>query len=107
MIWDCYDSFFALITRAKAFSVTPSAIRYSRQQTLCAALGILLVFWVSVCALSCHFLFHKIIWLQQVLIIFGGFYLFYLGSLMLRSSLKLPFPDQKARVQSPTINFHT
>ncbi|WP_373688385.1 LysE family transporter [Acinetobacter sp. 10FS3-1] len=38
-----------------------------------------------------HFLFHKIIWLQQVLIIFGGFYLFYLGSLMLRSSLKLLF----------------
>lgn len=81
--------FFALISPGPDFFfVTQSAIRQSRKHALFAALGISLsiLIW-SICALSgLHFLFQKIAWLQQVLMVFGGLYLLYLGYLMLKSA---------------------
>lgn len=80
--------FFALISPGPDFFfVTQSAVRQSRKHALCAALGISLSILVwSICALSgLHFLFQKIAWLQQILMICGGLYLFYLGSLILKS----------------------
>ncbi len=85
--------FFALISPGPDFFfVTQSAIRQSRKHALFAAIGISLsiLLW-SICALSgLHFLFQKVAWLQQVLMILGGIYLLYLGYLMLKSSLKKP-----------------
>lgn len=81
--------FFALISPGPDFFfVTQSAIRQSRKHALFAALGISLSILVwSICALSgLHFLFQKIAWLQQVLMVFGGLYLLYLGYLMLKSA---------------------
>src|SRR5690606_15753885 len=55
---------------------------------LCAALGVSLSILVwSICAISgLHFLFQKIAWLQQVLMILGGLYLLYLGTQLLKSA---------------------
>lgn len=83
--------FFALVSPGPDFFfVTQSAIRQSRQHALFAALGISLSILVwSICALSgLHFLFQKIAWLQQVLMILGGLYLLYLGYCMLQSVRK-------------------
>lgn len=83
--------FFALISPGPDFFfVTQSAIRQTRTHALFAALGISLSILVwSVCALSgLHFLFQKIAWLQQVLMILGGLYLLYLGIIILKSVLK-------------------
>lgn len=83
--------FFALVSPGPDFFfVTQSAIRQSRSHALCAALGIALsiLLW-SICALSgLHFLFQKMAWLQQLLMVLGGVYLLYLGALMLKSALK-------------------
>ena len=70
------------------FFVTQSAIRQSRTHALCAALGVSLSILVwSICAISgLHFLFQKIAWLQQVLMILGGLYLLYLGTQLLKSA---------------------
>ena len=81
--------FFALISPGPDFFfVTQSAISQSRSHALFAALGISLSILVwSICAISgLHFLFHKIAWLQQVLMIFGGLYLLYLGIQLLKSA---------------------
>ncbi|NHB57284.1 LysE family transporter [Acinetobacter shaoyimingii] len=82
--------FFALISPGPDFFfVTQSAIRQSRMHALFAALGISLSILVwAICAISgLHYLFQKIAWLQQVLMILGGIYLIYLGYLMLKSAL--------------------
>ena len=81
--------FFALISPGPDFFfVTQSAIRQSRTHALCAALGVSLSILVwSICAISgLHFLFQKIAWLQQILMILGGLYLLYLGTQLLKSS---------------------
>ena len=81
--------FFALISPGPDFFfVTQSAIRQSRTHALCAALGVSLSILVwSICAISgLHFLFQKIAWLQQVLMILGGLYLLYLGTQLLKSA---------------------
>lgn len=82
--------FFALLSPGPDFFfVTQTAIRQSRSHALFAALGISLsiLLW-SICAVSgLHFLFQKMAWLQQVLMIFGGLYLAYLGYQMLKSAL--------------------
>ena len=81
--------FFALISPGPDFFfVTQSAIRQSRTHALCAALGVSLSILVwSICAISgLHFLFQKIAWLQQVLMILGGLYLLYLGAQLLKSA---------------------
>ena len=81
--------FFALISPGPDFFfVTQSAIRQSRQHAIFVALGISVSILVwSICALSgLHFLFQKIAWLQQVLMILGGLYLLYLGYVMLKSA---------------------
>ena len=72
------------------FFVTQSAIRQSRSHALCAALGIALSILVwSICAVSgLHYLFQKIGWLQQVLMVCGGIYLCYLGYQLLKSAFK-------------------
>ena len=88
--------FFALLSPGPDFFfVTQSAIRQSRSHALCAALGISLSILVwSICALSgLHYLFQKIGWLQQVLMILGGAYLFYLGIQLLKSALKKNQPS--------------
>lgn len=82
--------FFALISPGPDFFfVTQSAIRQSRMHALFAALGVSLSILVwAICAISgLHYLFQKIAWLQHVLMILGGIYLFYLGCLMLKSAL--------------------
>lgn len=81
--------FFALLSPGPDFFfVTQSAIRQSRSHAMFAALGISLSILVwAICALSgLHFLFQKIAWLQQALIILGGVYLFYLGIQLLKSA---------------------
>ena len=81
--------FFALLSPGPDFFfVTQSAIRQSRSHAMFAALGISLSILVwAMCALSgLHFLFQKIAWLQQALIILGGVYLFYLGIQLLKSA---------------------
>ncbi|WP_111883787.1 MULTISPECIES: LysE family transporter [unclassified Acinetobacter] len=81
--------FFALISPGPDFFfVTQSAIRQSRSHALFAALGISLSILVwSICAISgLHFLFQKMAWLQQCLMILGGLYLLYLGSQLLKSA---------------------
>lgn len=81
--------FFALISPGPDFFfVTQTAIRQSRTHALCAALGVSLSILVwSICAISgLHFLFQKIAWLQQVLMILGGLYLLYLGTQLLKSA---------------------
>lgn len=95
--------FFALISPSPDFFfVTQSAIRQSRTHALFAALGISLSILVwSICALSgLHFLFQKMAWLQQVLMILGGIYLLYLGVLMLKSVLNPHQPDSNTELQS-------
>ncbi|MQW91519.1 threonine export protein RhtC [Acinetobacter wanghuae] len=95
--------FFALISPGPDFFfVTQSAIRQSRTHALFAAFGISLSILVwSICALSgLHFLFQKMAWLQQVLMILGGIYLLYLGVLMLKSVLNPPQPDSNIGLQS-------
>lgn len=91
--------FFALISPGPDFFfVTQSAIRQSRTHALCAALGVSLSILVwSICAISgLHFLFQKIAWLQQVLMILGGLYLLYLGIQLLKSAFnKNPAPSAK------------
>ena len=91
--------FFALISPGPDFFfVTQSAIRQSRTHALCAALGVSLSILVwSICAISgLHFLFQKIAWLQQVLMILGGLYLLYLGIQLLKSAFnKNPAPSVK------------
>ncbi|WP_174558964.1 LysE family transporter [Acinetobacter bouvetii] len=91
--------FFALISPGPDFFfVTQSAIRQSRTHALCAALGVSLSILVwSICAISgLHFLFQKIAWLQQVLMILGGLYLLYLGIQLLKSAFnKNPTPSAK------------
>lgn len=98
--------FFALISPGPDFFfVTQSAIRQSRKHALCAALGISfsILVW-SICALSgLHFLFQKIAWLQQVLMLLGGLYLLYLGSLMLKSSFKTSLPLTEPKAEAPSI----
>lgn len=82
--------FFALISPGPDFFfVTQSAIRQSRSHALFAATGIALSILVwSLCAMSgLHYLFQKMAWLQQVLMIGGGLYLFYLGIQLLKSAL--------------------
>ena len=83
--------FFALISPGPDFFfVTQSAIRQSRTHALCAALGISLSILVwSICAISgLHFLFQKMAWLQQVLMMLGGLYLLYLGYQLLKSAFQ-------------------
>ena len=81
--------FFALISPGPDFFfVTQSAIRQSRTHALFAALGISLsiLAW-SICAMSgLHYLFQKMAWLQQVLMICGGLYLCYLGVQLFKSA---------------------
>lgn len=82
--------FFALISPGPDFFfVTQSAIRQSRSHALFAALGISLSILVwALCAISgLHYLFQKMAWLQQVLMILGGLYLFYLGIQLFKSAL--------------------
>ena len=90
--------FFALISPGPDFFfVTQSAVRQSRLHALFAALGISLsiLIW-SICAMSgLHFLFQKIAWLQQVLMILGGLYLLYLGTLLVKSALQKKLPIQQ------------
>lgn len=80
--------FFALISPGPDFFfVTQSAIRQSRSHALCAALGISfsILVW-AICAISgLHYLFQKMAWLQQLLMILGGLYLIYLGYQMCQS----------------------
>lgn len=82
---------FALISPGPDFFyVTQSAVRQSRTHALFAALGISLsiLIW-ALCAMSgLHYLFQKMAWLQQVLMICGGLYLFYLGVQLLKSACK-------------------
>ena len=82
---------FALISPGPDFFyVTQSAVRQSRNHALFAALGISLSILVwALCAMSgLHYLFQKMAWLQQVLMICGGLYLFYLGIQLLKSACK-------------------
>lgn len=83
--------FFALLSPGPDFFfVTQSAVRQSRLHAIFAALGITLSILVwSICALSgLHYLFQKMAWLQQFLMVLGGIYLGYLGYLMLVSALQ-------------------
>lgn len=94
---------FALISPGPDFLfVTQSAIRQSRMHALYAALGVSLSILVwAVCALSgLHFIFQKIAWLQQVLMILGGCYLFYLGFQMLKAALSKNTAGAKAAAAS-------
>jgi threonine efflux protein len=85
------------------FFVTQSAIRQSRSHALCAALGIALSILVwSICAVSgLHYLFQKIAWLQQVLMICGGIYLCYLGVQLLKSAFKPATENASAQNEMP------
>lgn len=97
---------FALISPGPDFFfVTQSAVRQSRTHALFAALGISLSILVwSICALSgLHFLFQKVAWLQQVLMILGGCYLLYLGSLILKSVLQPANPMAESATQVPSM----
>ncbi|MCY1160769.1 Threonine efflux protein [compost metagenome] len=89
--------FFALLSPGPDFFfVSQSAIRQSRSHAMFAALGISLsiLAW-AICAISgLHFLFQKIAWLQQALVILGGLYLFYLGIQLFKSAF-----NQQASVQ--------
>lgn len=90
---------FALISPGPDFLfVTQSAIRQSRIHALYAALGVSLSILVwAVCALSgLHFIFQKIAWLQQVLMILGGCYLIYLGFQMLKAAFSQNTASAKA-----------
>ncbi|OTH00730.1 MULTISPECIES: LysE family transporter [Acinetobacter] len=81
--------FFALLSPGPDFFfVSQSAIRQSRSHAMFAALGISLSILVwAICAISgLHFLFQKIAWLQQALVILGGLYLFYLGIQLFKSA---------------------
>ena len=81
--------FFALLSPGPDFFfVSQSAIRQSRSHAMFAALGISLSILVwAICAISgLHFLFQKIAWLQQALVILGGIYLFYLGIQLFKSA---------------------
>lgn len=89
--------FFALLSPGPDFFfVSQSAIRQSRSHAMFAALGISLSILVwAICAISgLHFLFQKIAWLQQALVILGGIYLFYLGIQLFKSAF-----NQQASVQ--------
>ncbi len=89
--------FFALLSPGPDFFfVSQSAIRQSRSHAMFAALGISLSILVwAICAISgLHFLFQKIAWLQQALVILGGVYLFYLGIQLFKSAF-----NQQASVQ--------
>lgn len=89
--------FFALISPGPDFFfVTQSAIRQSRTHALFAALGISLSILVwSICAMSgLHYLFQKMAWLQQVLMLCGGLYLCYLGFQLFKSALSKNNPTQ-------------
>lgn len=80
---------FALISPGPDFFfVTQSAVRQSRMHALFAALGISLSILVwALCAMSgLHYLFQKMAWLQNVLMICGGLYLFYLGIQLFKSA---------------------
>lgn len=87
------------------FFVTQSAIRQSRSHALCAALGIALSILVwSICAISgLHYLFQKMAWLQQVLMVCGGIYLCYLGYQLLKSAFKptATTPTQHTTTSTP------
>ncbi|WP_373886267.1 LysE family transporter [Acinetobacter sp. YH12079] len=108
--------FFALISPGPDFFfVTQSAIRQSRSHALFAALGISLSILVwSICAISgLHFLFQKMAWLQQCLMILGGLYLLYLGSQLLKSAWSKDLgtitksTEQAVQKKSPlTLLFH-
>lgn len=90
--------FFALISPGPDFFfVTQSAIRQSRSHALFAALGISLSILVwALCAISgLHYLFQKMAWLQQVLMILGGLYLFYLGIQLFKSALSKKIESDK------------
>lgn len=81
--------FFALISPGPDFFfVTQSAIRQSRSHALFGALGVSLSILVwSLCALSgLHYLFQKMAWLQQGLMVCGALYLFYLGYQLFKSA---------------------
>jgi threonine efflux protein len=89
--------FFALLSPGPDFFfVSQSAIRQSRSHAMFAALGISLSILVwAICAISgLHFLFQKIAWLQQALVILGGLYLFYLGIQLFKSAF-----NEQASVQ--------
>lgn len=89
--------FFALLSPGPDFFfVSQSAIHQSRSHAMFAALGISLSILVwAICAISgLHFLFQKIAWLQQALVILGGIYLFYLGIQLFKSAF-----NQQASVQ--------
>lgn len=97
--------FFALISPGPDFFfVTQSAIRQSRSHALFSALGISLSILVwSLCAMSgLHFLFQKMAWLQQVLMICGGLYLLYLGIQLFKSALNKNSPT--STVDSTHVN---
>ena len=87
------------------FFVTQSAIRQSRSHALCAALGIALSILVwSICAVSgLHYLFQKIGWLQQVLMVCGGIYLCYLGYQLLKSAFKPATTTSKQHTPTNTL----
>ena len=96
--------FFALISPGPDFFfVTQSAVRQSRLHAFFAALGISfsILIW-AICAMSgLHFLFQKMAWLQNVLMIAGGLYLFYMGIQLFKSALnKQPATNQNEKVRS-------
>ena len=103
--------FFALISPGPDFFfVTQSAIRQSRSHALFAALGIALSILVwSICAISgLHFLFQKMAWLQQVLMILGGLYLLYLGYQLLKSAFnKQPVTSTPAVLPATSQKSHS
>jgi threonine efflux protein len=80
------------------FFVSQTAVSRSRHEAMAGVAGITLgvAMWAALALLGLQLLLHKVIWLEHLIAIAGGFYLCWMGLKMLRGALAKPVQTQEA-----------
>jgi len=80
------------------FFVSQTAVSRSRHEAMAGVAGITLgvAIWAALALLGLQLLLHRLIWLERLIAVGGGFYLCWMGLKMLRSALAKPSPTQAA-----------
>lgn len=84
------------------FFVSQTAVSRSRRQALFGVIGITLgiVVWSALALLGLQLLLHRLVWLEQLLMVAGGLYLAWMGVRLLRGAIrKTPHAAPQARLQ--------
>lgn len=80
------------------FFVSQTAVSRSRHQAMAGVAGITLgvAMWAALALLGLQLLLHRLIWLERLIAIGGGFYLCWMGLKMLRGALAKPTSESAA-----------